>query len=98
MFLTSVKILIEYLRVTTIRTDVKMSLRWSLSRYLLLWSAEHQEERLHRSTTEHVGVQLHASAARPITSHDEGQHVADQLVQQGTLQVPHQRLSPDKTR
>lgn len=71
---------------------------WILSRYLLLRSAEHQEEWLHRPPTKHAGVRFHAGAARPVTSNDERQHVADQLVQQGTLQVPHQQLFPNKTR
>lgn len=53
----------------------------SLLRYLLLWLAEHQEERLHRFAPKHAGLQLHAGAARPVTRDDEGQHVSDQLVQ-----------------
>lgn len=75
-----------------------MSLYLSLFRYLLLRPAEHQEERLYRPASEHAGLRLHAGAARPVASNDERQHVADQLVQQGTLQVPQQRLLPDKTR
>lgn len=70
----------------------------SLCRHLLLWSAQHQEKRLHRFTPEHAGLWLHTGTARPVTSDDEGQHVTDQLVQQGALQVPHQCLPTNKTR
>lgn len=68
------------------------------SRHLLLRSAEHQEERLHRSAPEHAGLRFHAGATRTVSNHDEGQLVSDQLVQQGTLPVPHQRLLPNQTR
>lgn len=81
----------------SLKNDAVVS-RFSLCRHLLLWPAEHQEERLHGPAAEHAGLRFHAGAARPVTGDDEGQHVADQLVQQGPLQVPHQQLLPDKAR
>lgn len=67
-----------------------------LLRHLLLRPAEHQEERLHRPAPEHAGLRLHAGAARPVAGHDEGQPVADQLVQQRPLPLPHQQLLTDQ--
>lgn len=77
---------------------MKVLLSLSLSRYLLLWFAEHQKERLYRLTTEHAGLRLHACTAWPVSHNDERHHFTDQLVQQGALQVPNQCLFPNKKR
>lgn len=64
----------------------------SSARDLLLWAAEHQEEWLHWPAPVHAGESWEPTAEGPVPQHDERQHLPHQLVQQGTLPLPYQRL------